>query len=149
MSSPFATRRDSVDFCHRYKNCSRNPHVRRQLISHILPPEQALCQLSCIWYWLNGSTFHRLRAEIIIIIKYLAEACSEVNFTCQFCLQSKLSIAYPVCKLHLTDDTRLTLILKLWLLIMVNNWIIVLTSHYQHNLVLKPHLLIKIQGSDE
>jgi hypothetical protein len=37
--------------------------------------------------WLNGSTFHRLRAEMIII-KYLAAAWSEVNFTCQFCSQS-------------------------------------------------------------
>jgi hypothetical protein len=27
------------------KNCSRDSRVRRQLISHIFPPEQALCQL--------------------------------------------------------------------------------------------------------
>jgi hypothetical protein len=33
-----------------------------------------------IWYWLNGSTFNRLRVEIIMI-KYLAVAFSKVNFT--------------------------------------------------------------------
>ena len=58
-----------------------------------------------IWYWLNGST--------IITIKYLAVTCSEDNFTFHFCLHSCLSIAYPVGKLYLTDDTRLILILKL------------------------------------
>jgi hypothetical protein len=78
-----------------------------QLISHILPPEQALCQLLCIWYWLNGSTFHRLRADIIMI-KYLAVAAvakliSRFNFAYRV---SCLSLAYPVGKLYLTDDTR-------------------------------------------
>jgi hypothetical protein len=76
-------------------NCGRNTRVRRQPISYILPSEQALCQLLvlCTWYWLNGSTFHRLRVEIIMI-KDLAVACSEVNFTFQFCLQlqSKLFV---------------------------------------------------------
>jgi hypothetical protein len=93
------------------KNCSRNFPVRRQLISHILPPEQALCQLLRIRYRFNGSTFHRPRTEIIII-KYLAVACSEVNFPYKFAYRvSYLSKAYPVGNFYLTDDTRLTSIL--------------------------------------
>jgi hypothetical protein len=68
--------------------------------------------LSAIKYFVSAQ---RSIISEIIMIKYLAVAAvakliSRFNFAYRV---SCLSITYPVGKLYLTDDTRLTLILKL------------------------------------